>query len=84
MHEKAKNVCEQTATRNLCTVKREPGDKPGSSHTEQEESHAALQLQEITSVLMTQVSGERSATSADLKHTVHSLTAHAVGLCEAV
>lgn len=36
------------------------GTSDASSHTEQEESHAALQLQEITSVLMTQVSGECS------------------------
>ena len=37
-------------------------DKPdASSHTEQEESNAALQLQEITLLLMTQVSRESSA-----------------------
>ena len=40
------------------------------THTEQEESHAALQLQEITSLLMTQVSRESSTSSIDLKHTV--------------
>lgn len=34
--------------------------------TEQEESHAALKVQEITSVLMTQISGESSASSVDL------------------
>lgn len=56
----------------------------GSSHTEQEESHAALQLQEITSVPMTQVSGECSASSVDLKHTVHSVTAWTAGPCKAV
>lgn len=50
------------------------GAKPvASSHTEQEESHAALKIQEITSVLMTQISGESSASSADLKRTVHSV-----------
>lgn len=51
------------------------GRPDASSHREQEESHAALQLQEITSVLMTQVSGESSASSVVLKHTVHSVTA---------
>lgn len=35
-------------------------------HTEQEASHAALKVQEITSVLMTQISGESSASSVDL------------------
>lgn len=50
------------------------GQTDAASHTEQEESHAALQLQEITSVLMTQVSGECSASSVDLKPTVHSVT----------
>lgn len=60
----------------------ERGIKPdASSHTEQEESHAALQLQEITSVLMTQVSGECLASAVDLKHTVHSVSA-AAGLCK--
>lgn len=57
------------------------GGKPdASSHTEQEESHAALQLQEITSVLMTQVSGECSASSVDLKRTVDPLTARVARL----
>lgn len=47
-------------------------DKPSaSSHREQEESHAALQPQEITLLLMTQVSWESSC----------KLSARAAGLC---
>lgn len=45
-----------------------------SPHTEQEESHAALQLQEITSVLMTQVSGESLAKFYRSEHNVHSMS----------
>lgn len=44
-----------------------------SPHTEQEERHAALQLQEITSVSMTKVSGESSDRSIHLRHSVHSV-----------
>lgn len=51
------------------------GNNPMLLHTQNRKSHAALQLQEITSVLMTQVSGESSASSIDLRHTVDSVTA---------
>lgn len=59
-----------------CSSNQDWEDNPdASSHTEQEENHAALQLQEIPSVPMTQVSGESSANSVEVKQTVNCVSA---------